>query len=143
MSFLLDTNVISEWTRPHPAAGVIAWLAEVDEDRVFMSVVTLAELRRGVERLDAGKRRNRLDVWLREELPLRFEGRILAVDEGVADVWGRVVTRCENAGRPIHAMDALIAATARVHALTVVTRNTGDFEIAVDSVMNPWDHAPG
>ena len=73
MSFLLDTNVVSEWVKPRPHPGVITWLAEADEDRVFLSVVTLAELRHGVERMAAGSRRARLDVWLREELPLRFE----------------------------------------------------------------------
>src|SRR3546814_4808101 len=85
VNFLLDTNVVSEWVKPQPNAGVIAWLAEVDEDRVFMSVVTLAEIRHGIERLPAGARRKRLDTWLRDELPLRFEGRVLSVDEAVAD----------------------------------------------------------
>jgi predicted nucleic acid-binding protein len=77
VSFLLDTNVVSEWTRPRPNAGVIKWLTECDEDSVFLSVVTIAELRHGIERLSAGRRRNRLDAWLREELVLRFEGRVL------------------------------------------------------------------
>ena len=87
MSFLLDTNVVSEWVKPRPHQGVIAWLAEADEDRVFLSVVTLAELRHGIERMAAGSRRERLDVWLREELPLRFEKRVLSIDAAVADAW--------------------------------------------------------
>ncbi|HKZ73859.1 MAG TPA: PIN domain-containing protein, partial [Steroidobacteraceae bacterium] len=85
MSFLLDTNVVSEWTKPQPNRGVITWLEEADEDRVFLSVATLAELRHGIERLPAGNRRKLLDDWLRDELPLRFESRILSVDETVAD----------------------------------------------------------
>ncbi|MFI4891036.1 MAG: PIN domain-containing protein [Steroidobacterales bacterium] len=114
------------------------WLAGADEDRVFLSVVTLAELRHGIERLRAGRRRSRLDEWLRDDLVLRFEGRVLAVDFGIADEWGRLVARLEAQGRPIHAMDALLAATAQVHALTLVTRNDSDFELAVTSLLNPW-----
>lgn len=138
MSFLLDTNVVSEWTKPRPNPGVINWLGEVDEDRVFLSVVTLAELRHGIERLPAGHRRRRLDEWLRSELPVRFEGRVLEVDAAIAEEWGRLVARRETQGRLMHAMDALIAASAEVHTLTVVTRNESDFRSAVKSVLNPW-----
>jgi predicted nucleic acid-binding protein len=137
VSFLLDTNVVSEWTRPNPDPGVVEWLADVDEDRVFISVITFAELRHGVERLAPGKRRTQLDEWLREELPLRFERRILSVDEAVADACGAVVAHRDAIGRPIQAMDALIAATAKVHRLTVVTRNIEDFQPSVDA-LNPW-----
>lgn len=138
MSFLLDTNVVSEWVKPRPDPSVAGWLAQVDEDAVFLSVVTFAELRHGVERLPASKRRKQLDEWLRADLPLRFEQRILPVDGAVADEWGRLVARREALGRPIHAMDALIAATAEVHALTLVTRNASDFEASVKSVVCPW-----
>jgi predicted nucleic acid-binding protein len=138
MSFLLDTNVVSEWVRPHPDPGVVAWLDKVDEDRVFLSVITLAEIRHGIERLADGQRRRRLDAWLRGDLPLRFESRVLPVDERVADRWGAIVARREAAGRPIGAMDALIAATAETHALTLVTRNATDFEFAVGAIVNPW-----
>jgi len=138
VKFLLDTNVVSEWAKPRPDAGVVAWLADVDEDRVFVSVVTLAELRYGIERMAAGNRRRRLDEWLRDELPLRFEGRVLAIDTAVADAWGHVVMHSEAAGRPIGAMDALIAATVRVHDLTLVTRNASDFESTVKAIVNPW-----
>jgi hypothetical protein len=138
MSFLLDTNVVSEWVKPHPDAGVAAWLAEVDEDRVFVSVITLAELRYGIERMTTGNRRRRLDEWLRNELPLRFEGRILAIDGATADAWGRIVVRREVSGRPISATDAFIAATVEVHGLTLVTRNARDFEPTLKSIVNPW-----
>lgn len=138
MNFLLDTNVVSEWTKARPDSGVVDWLAQIDEDAVFLSVVTFAELRHGIERLPASKRRKQLDEWLRSDLPLRFEQRILPVDGAVADEWGRLVARHDALGRPIHAMDALIAATAQVHALTLVTRNTSDFEASVKSVVNPW-----
>lgn len=138
MSFLLDTNVVSEWTKPRPNAGLVGWLGQVDESDVFLSVVTFAELRRGIERLPAGVRRRRLDEWLRGELPLRFEARIVGVDGAIADEWGRLVARREARGRTIQAMDALIAATAQVHGLTLVTRNTADFEASVKSLLNPW-----
>jgi predicted nucleic acid-binding protein len=138
VSFLLDTNVVSEWVRPRPDAGVVAWLAEADEDRVFISVVTLAELRYGIERLAAGQRRRRLDEWLRQELPLRFEGRVLSIDAEVADAWGRLTALREISGRPIGAADAFIAATAEAHNLTLVTRNVSDFDRTVRALVNPW-----
>ncbi len=138
MSFLLDTNVISEWVKLRPNRGLVAWLSEADEDRVFVSVVTLAELRYGIERMAAGRRRKRLDEWLRDELPLRFEGRVLPVDGNIAEDWGKIVARREALGRPIGAMDAFIGATAEVHDLTLVTRNAPDFESSVKAIVNPW-----
>ena len=138
MSFLLDTNVVSEWGKLRPNAGVITWLAQVDEDRVFMSVVTLAELRYGIERMPPGRRRTRLEGWLREELPLRFEGRLLLIDDAVADRWGKTVARSEMIGRPLGVMDAFIASTANVHSLKLVTRNGSDFESIVEEIVNPW-----
>lgn len=141
MSFLLDTNVVSEWVKPRPDPGVVAWLAEVDEDRVFLSVVTLAELRHGIARMTDGSRRKRLDEWLRNELPLRFEGRVLSIDAVVADAWGEVVAAREAKGRPIDVMDAFIAAVARTHGLTLVTRNAEDFKAFVKAVINPWNES--
>jgi len=137
MSFLLDTNAVSEWVKPRPNPGLIGWMESTDEDRVFISVVTLAELRYGVERLAAGARRRRLEEWLGRELPLRFEGRMLQVDANVAEAWGKMVARSEATGRPIGAMDAFLAATAEVHHLTPVTRNVSDFRV-LKAVLNPW-----
>jgi len=138
VSFLLDTNVVSEWMKPHPNPGVVTWLVDVDEDRVFLSVITLTELRYGIERMPPGHRRKRLDEWLGEELPLRFEGRILAIDGAVADACGKLVARREALGRRMEALDAFLAATAEVHRLTLVTRNTSDFQPTVKDVLNPW-----
>jgi toxin FitB len=138
MSFLLDTNVVSEWMKPRPNPGVITWLADVDEDRVFLSVITLTELRYGIERTAPGNRRKRLDEWLEEELPLRFEGRVLSIDHAVADACGKIVARSEEIGRRMEVMDAFIAATAEIHRLTVVTRNTSDFQTTVKAILNPW-----
>src|SRR5437879_10655171 len=90
MSFLLDTNAVSEWVKPRPNPGLIGWMEAADEDRIFISVVSLAELRYGVERMAAGRRRSRLEQWLRHELPLRFESRILPVDAQVAEAWEKL-----------------------------------------------------
>jgi predicted nucleic acid-binding protein len=138
LNYLLDTNLISEWIKPEPNRGVVTWTAEADEDRLFISVVTLAELRHGIDRLTAGRRRDRLDSWLQHDLPDRFGERVLPVTLNVADKWGRIVTKCEALGRPIGVTDAFIAATADVHKLAVVTRNESDFESAVASIVNPW-----
>lgn len=137
MSFLLDTNVLSEWEKERPNSGVVRWLHEVDEDRVYLSVVTLAELRFGVQRLAGGRRRQRLEAWLTEDLPARFEARLLAIDAPIADDWGRLMAERAATGRPAGAMDGLLGATARVHALTVVTRNETHFAPDVP-VHNPW-----
>ncbi len=138
MSFLLDTNVVSEMVKPRPDPGVVRWLMEIDEDRVFLSVVTLAELRFGIARLPAGRRRSSLQAWLQGELLPRFAGRILTIDSEVALTGGDVMAECAAVGRAIEAMDALIAATARVHELELVTRNTGDFVASMIPICNPW-----
>lgn len=137
MNFLLDTNAVSEWVKPRPNVGLIRWMESADEDRIFLSVISLAELRYGVARMAAGLRRGRLEEWLREQLPLRFEGRILSVDHNVAQAWGRTVSRSEALGRPMGVMDALLSATAEIHRLTLVTRNVSDFP-TLKAIVNPW-----
>ena len=138
MSFLLDTNVVSEWVRPQPDRNVISWLAEVDEDRVFISVISFAEIRRGVEMLAAGRRHERLATWLAEELPVRFEERILDTDRQVADTWGVLMARGQKIGLTLGSMDAFVAATAEAHGLTLVTRNVKDFRRLGISLLDPW-----
>lgn len=141
MSFLLDTNVVSEWVRPRPDAGVVAWLADVDEDRVHLSVASLAEIRHGIERLPEGRRRDRLARWLGEDLPTRFEGRILDVDREVADAWGGMLARGQRTSRPLSVIDACFAATAEQHGLTLVTRNLSDFAKLGIDLLDPWNSA--
>jgi len=138
MNYLLDTNVVSEWVKPQPDIGVIEWLEQIDEDRAFICAVTIAELRHGIERLAQGNRRKRLEDWLQNELQIRFEGRVLNIDSEVADLSGRILAQSEALGHPMEAMDAFIAATAQVHRLMLVTRNTSDFEPVLHSVVNPW-----
>lgn len=138
MKFLLDTNVVSEWTKPEPEPDVVAWLADVDEDTLFLSVITLAELSRGIELLAQGRRRDRLVSWLAEDLPARFEDRILDVDQSVAAASGRVMATSHQIGLGLTSMDAFIAATADVHSLTLATRDGGDFAGLGIPVFNPW-----
>jgi toxin FitB len=113
-------------------------LAAVDEDDVFMSVVSFAELRRGVELLPAGQRRERLTTWIAEDLTARFDGRVLDVDRRVADAWGRLMARSQRTGKVLTAMDAFFAATAESHEMTLVTRNTQDFANLGVPLHNPW-----
>jgi predicted nucleic acid-binding protein len=139
VNFLLDTNVVSEWSKPRLNAGVVRWLAEQDEDRLFLSVITLAEVRRGVERLAVGARRSRLEKWLGDELSERFAGRILRIDEAVAKRWGSLIAASEAQGKRMNVMDGFLAATAVECGLTLVTRNVGDFLASGCEVFSPWE----
>jgi toxin FitB len=138
LGYLIDTNVVSEWRKPRPDAGVISWLEDVDEETTFISVITVAELFEGVGRLPAGRRKDALSVWLSETLVPRFDGRILPIDAPTAVVWAQIVVRARSAGRSTEPMDAFIAATAEQHDLTLVTRNVGDFAHLGIRVFNPW-----
>jgi hypothetical protein len=139
MTYLLDTNVVSELSKPEPSAAVLRWLNAADESELFLSVVTLAELRHGVERLPTGARKRQLEHWLGIELADRFRDRWILVDGLIAEECGKLSARCEAVGRPIAPMDAFIAATAQVHRLELVTRNVSDFQSALRSVVNPWE----
>lgn len=138
MNYLLDTNVVSEWVKPGPDPSVVRWLAETDEDRICLSVITFAEIRQGVEEMAPGRRRDSLKSWLQDDLPVRFEGRILSVDLAVADAWGALMARSRRTGVNLGVMDAFFAATAAAHALTLVTRNTPHFANLGISLLNPW-----
>src|SRR5260370_22339777 len=112
MNYLLDTNAISEWVKPRPDPGIVRWLDEVDEDRTYLSVITIGEIRRGVQRLAAGRRRDRLDRWLSHELRERFGDRMLAVDTEVADEWGGLLAPAEDARTAVGRLPRATAATA-------------------------------
>lgn len=138
MKYLLDTNVISEWSKPKPDSSVIRWLGGAKEDDLFLSVITLGELWRGIEGLPHGKRRTALAQWVEQDLATRFEGRLLCIDERIAHVWGVLLAESQQRGRTMHAVDALLAATAQVDSLTLVTRNTKDFAASGIRVLNPF-----
>ncbi|PXX63848.1 hypothetical protein DFR70_10528 [Nocardia tenerifensis] len=136
--YLLDTDAVAEWIKPRPDPGLIAWLHAADEERMFLSVITIGEIRRGVDRMSDERRRTRLTTWLSDQVADRFDDRLLPVDFGVAQAWGRVRARADRAGHGIDAVDALIAATAEAHGLTLVTRNDKDFHGTGVQVLCPW-----
>ncbi len=138
MRLLLDTNVLSEVTRPAPDARVLQWLDGLDEDRSFISVVSIAEIRRGVALMDDGRKREALAEWLARDLPQRFEQRVLPVDEPVALAWGDLMGLAKRRGRGLSSMDGMIAATAIAQSLTLATRNTRDFEGFGIELFDPW-----
>jgi len=138
--FLLDTNIPSEFRNPRPEPRVVKWVDSVAEDSVFISVVTLGEIRKGCELLDAGKRRKELD-WLEVEVREWFAGRILPVTDAIAERWGRLEAQRQRLGLPLNTADGQIAATALEHGLTLVTRNVNDFRDLGVVVLNPWNDA--
>src|SRR5712671_3737948 len=125
--FLLDTNCISEIVRLKPEPHVMAWIEAAEETLLYLSVLTLGEIRKGLAALPQGKRRTRLEVWLEVELQARFSGRILPINAAVADRWGLLAAESRRAGRGLSTIDGLLAATALHHNLTIVSRNTADF----------------
>lgn len=138
MNYLLDTNVLSEVQRPRPDEAVLAWLDQVDEDRTYLSVVSVGEIARGVAQLEDGRRKVALQRWLDIELPARFGSRLLPVDRETAVIWGQLMANARRAGRGLPVMDGWIAASAVRHGLTLVTRNGRDFAgIALD-LLDPW-----
>jgi toxin FitB len=143
VNVLLDTNVLSERARPRPDPALVRWIDGLDEDCTFVSVISLAEIRRGIERLTASSRRTYLAAWLDRDLVSRFAGRILAVDLRVADTWGMLVADGDRNGTPVPIMDGFLAATAAVHGLTLATRNTRDFTRLGVPLVNPWSEGAG
>jgi toxin FitB len=138
--FLLDTNILSEFNRrgdPNPL--VKQWLEAADTGSLYASVLTLAEIRFGVELLPPGKRRTQLEEWLDRELPAWFDGRVLPVDRSIADRWGVLRAQAQTKGRPLSVVDGLLAATALQLGLTIVSRNVSDFAAVGVAVVNPWE----
>ena len=141
MSWLLDTCVISELVKPRPTPAVVAWIDACDEETLYLSVITIGELEKGVARLALSARRAKLQSWVRRDLAERFSGRLLAVDQPVAARWGALAGESAAREQPLPVIDGLIAATSLEHDLTVVTRNTDDFKRCGARCFNPWDEA--
>ena len=135
MSYLLDTCVLSELAKPMPDPNLVAWLGKVSNLDLHISVLTLGEIRKGVEIMPQGARKDRLRAWLENDLPDWFEDRVLPVSLAAADAWGRLLAR---ARRPVPAVDGLLAATAMCGGLALVTRNEADFDFPGLRVLNPW-----
>lgn len=138
MKYLLDTNVISELIARQPNPRVTEWINQLDPNMVYFSVITIGEIRKGVEKLAASKRRQAIAEWLETDLLIRFEGRILEISVQTMLTWGELVGRLEKQGKPLNAVDSLIAAIALQGAYVLVTRNESDFLDTGVSVLNPW-----
>ncbi len=135
MSYLIDTNVLSELRRKLPDERVVHWFSQRPAGTLYLSVLTLGEIRKGIEAMRDHPRRLLLLDWLDTELPAFFSGRILPIDAAVADRWGRLVAQ---AGRPLPAIDSLLVATASQHGLILVTRNLRDVQGLGVQVLDPW-----
>ena len=136
MSYLLDTNIISELVKKTPNESVLKWVDTIDNEKLYISVITLGEIRKGIAGIQNLERQEKISHWLDIELPAYFEERILNIDTKVADMWGRL--QSQNKGYVLPAIDGLIAATAHVHRFTLVTRNTKDFIQTTIEMLNPW-----
>jgi len=139
MSYLLDTNVISEVVARRPDPNVTSWLQELEPEAVFLSVVTVGELNRGIQKLKESRRKRVLSNWLTGDLLVRFQDHLLPLDVPVMITWGALVARVEAGGKQIPVIDSLLAATAAQHGLTLATRNVRDFQPIGISIVNPWE----
>lgn len=135
MSYLLDTNVVSEFIKLKPNERVVRWMDFISKHKAYLSVLSFGEMRKGIEDMRDGARKNELRGWLDYTLPQQFEGRILPVDQAIAECWGRIMS---SAKKTLPIVDSLIAATAMHHDFALVTRNTKDFNIPTLEVINPW-----
>jgi predicted nucleic acid-binding protein len=138
--FLLDTNVVSEYSRVKPPdANVKRWVDAQDEESLYLSALTFGEIRKGVTLLPPGNKRNSLQEWLETDLRARFENRVLPIDATIAELWGAMAGQGKLKGVILAIIDGLVAATAIQHGLTVVTRNVRDFTVWDVPVINPWE----
>lgn len=142
MSYLIDTCCISELVKKKPNPTVVNWFAERDELSMYLSVITFGELKKGIEKLPDSKKKRVLNTWVKEDLNQRFKNRVIIIDMEVVNKWGEILAKSEKSGKPLPAIDSLIAATALVHDLTVVTRNTQDMVGSGVEVINPWIFNP-
>ena len=139
--YSLDTNIPSEFSRDRPEPCVVQWLKTQPVTMLFLSAVTIGEIRRGLIMLPQGLRRTELETWFQTGLLIWFRNRILPVTHAIADRWGVLDGQCQLKGTPLNTADGMIAATAIEHELTVVTRNVKDFTGLGVEVFNPWDAA--
>jgi len=138
MNYLLDTCVISELIKNKAERRVLSWIESVPEDRLHLSVLTLGEIQKGIAKLDAGDRRHRLEKWLSDDVRARFEGRIVILDEETLALWGRIMGEGERRGKTWPLMDSLMAVSAIVGHMTLVTRNLADVQDMGVALFDPW-----
>jgi len=138
MNYLLDTNVISELIARRPNQKVVEWLDSLDPDTIYLSVITIGEIRKGIEKLPPSKRKDAIQVWMETDLLFRFQGRIIDITADIMLIWGKLTGRLENEGKPLAALDGLIAATTLQGMFRLVTRNESDFQHTGIMLINPW-----
>lgn len=139
MNYLLDTCVISELVKPAADDKVTDWISSLPEETIHLNVITVGEIQKGIAKLPASAKKDQLQSWLDNDLILRFENRIVPIDQKVARMWGKILAQAEKKGRQIPAIDGLIAATGFVYDMTVVTRNVSDMQVDGLSLFNPWE----
>lgn len=137
MKYLLDTCVLSELVKPTPESKVVAWVNAQAEDSLYVSSITLAELLKGIAKLNDSQRKTALTEWV-GQLQEELADRVLPFEHSTADYWANMCATAEKSGKPLSAFDSLIAASALEHGLVIVTRNTRDFESAPVMLINPW-----
>jgi predicted nucleic acid-binding protein len=140
MNYLLDTCLISELAKSEPHKKVVDWVLRKNETSFYLSVLTFGELHKGVEKLPESKKKDELRIWIEYELKNRFHNRIIGIDMHVSVIWGKILCVAEKKGKPMPAVDSLIAATGIAHDLTVVTRNITDMEQSGVRLLNPWSN---
>ena len=140
MNYILDTNVVSELVTPQPDPNVVLWVESVPHEQVFLSVITVGELVKGIEKLSDPQLKETLSGWLHSDLLVRFQDHLLPLDVSVMIFWGHLVARMEASGNPMPAIDSFLAATAAEWGFTLVTRNVDDFESAGINLLNPWEY---
>jgi len=138
MKYLLDTCLLSELIKPDPSPKVVEWLSAQDEDHLYISVLTIGEILKGIGKLPNGRKRLRLQAWVDHDLRNRFKGKVLPIDDETAETWGTLSAEAEGKGKKLPVIDGLLAATALANGLTVVTRNTKDIESSGANYINPW-----
>jgi len=138
MKYLLDTCAISELVKKKPSRKVLQWIQGCEEDAIYISVLTIGEIQKGIAKLADSQRKTKIQHWLDHDLHNRFSGRIIPITEEIASTWGLIVAKAEAEGKPIPSVDSLIAATAISHNLTVITRNIQDMVGTGARILNPW-----
>jgi len=139
VNYLLDTCILSELIKTKPDKRVIKWVSSVPEERLYLSVLTLGELQKGIVKLGTGERQNRLLRWLDEDVRQRFEGKILSVDEETMMLWGKLAGEAERKGKPLPLLDIILASSAIVNHMTFVIRNISDVQGLGVEILNPWE----